>query len=228
MVWPLSVNQSPVWRLMDELMAVVSQNSSSPRIQAFSHCFDLPLYLLSERSSLLCGRNHCRLAQTAVLSRQDLCVAPLNRWLNPQFFLCRLSLWVGGRAASSFSAKFNTLPSCLSHRVFSFYSIITRQNDICELRKGWVFKSLSPLSLTAIACVSGSSDSLVLWSAHTWCPAVLLCFIPCTRRYMPRRKFISWGKEWVDCSCLIGLASWLETPLSPPPYRSTHLLPLSV
>lgn len=110
--WPLSVrsvtNQCPVWRVMDELMPVVSQNSSSPPVQASSRCLDSPLFLIGVPSPL-CGRNHCRLAQTAVESMRELCVAPLSRCLNPPFFLCRLSLRVGGRAAPSSSLKFNTL-----------------------------------------------------------------------------------------------------------------------
>lgn len=140
-------------------------------------------------------------------------------------FLCRLSLRVGGRAAPSSSMKFNTLSFCLSHRVFSFYLFFPWQNDICVLRKGWVLKTLSLPSWTALECVSGSCDSLVLWSACTWCPAV--CFISCIRRCMPCRKFINCRKEWVDCSCLIGLSSWLKSPLPLPLLHSTYPLPLS-
>lgn len=53
--------------VMDELMPVVSQNASSPPTQASSRRIDSPLFLPSERSSALCGRNHCRLAQTRVV-----------------------------------------------------------------------------------------------------------------------------------------------------------------
>lgn len=133
---PLSVNQSPVWRVMDELMPVVSQNSKPP-----------PATFPPERSSPLCGRNHCRLAQTAVLSMQELCVAPLNCCLSPPFFFAGWACaWVGG---------LNTLASCPSHRVFSSYSFIAWQNDVCVLREGWVWKSLSLQPLTALECVSG-------------------------------------------------------------------------
>lgn len=73
------------------------------------------------RSSPLCGRNHCRLAQTAVESMQGVVCCTIKSVPKSSVFLCRLSLRVGGRAAPSPSMKFNTLSLFVSPTEFSLF-----------------------------------------------------------------------------------------------------------